>query len=310
MSAKDCIIRLANTNIPELDLRYCLVDEKKNPYKINGNRVLVNQYNDFTDIMTIARSNCLDNWAGLGFSIQASNIIGIDLDHCVNEPLNINTISENARDIIDMFKDFSYIEFSFSGKGIRILLKDDLIVDYESRFYIKNSNLGIEFYQPKYDNRVSNRYLTITGNYIYDNISTKTTHKDTILSFLNKYMRKTNIEPKNEMKAIKEDNRNIDELYKILKKGFIKDYTFGEDYLLNTKHPLIPTQSDESERDFRIIDYIYCNVTQDREKVKQLFEMSPFFKTKDNKHMIKWNKSNFRYFNWQFDHIIMKYKGK
>lgn len=307
MNALDCLLRLSNLKIIDYDLRYCLVDNLKNPFQLNGDRAKTNDYSNFVKFEELVNCDMLEKYSALGISVQASNIIGIDIDHCVDKVNDINSINNKAKDIIDMFKDFSYIEFSFSGKGIRILFKDNLIKDYENRFYIKNSNQGIEFYQHDYDGRISNRYLTITGNCLYDNLNTKTSHNQTILTFLNKYMQKQKTPLKQRNTLNLNDNSNLEEAIKKLEYWYKKDFQFCNDYLYDSPHPLDKNNSDESERDYRIIDFIYTHITRDRNMVKQLFEMSRFFKTKDDKHMKKWNYNNFRYYNWQFDHIKMKY---
>lgn len=299
MSALDCLYRLTNTNIIKCDFRYCLVDSKKNPYQLNGNRAMVNDYNTFVGMNDLASFDNLEAWTGLGISVQASNIIGIDLDHCVDTALDYNSANEKAKDIVSMFKDIAYIEFSFSGKGIRILLNSDQIEDYERRFYIKNSNQGIEFYQHDYDGRISNRYLTITGNKIYDNdISVKQDHRERLLSFLDKYMKRDIIVPKSQICTNIEDDRSIEELKRLTRHYYLRNMNFMEDYLLDSDHPLNKTASDESERDFRILKFLYENITQNEEKLKILFEDSPFFKTKDKRHIEKWNHNENRYYRY------------
>ena len=37
--------------------------------------------------------------------------------------------------------------------------------------------------------------------------------------------------------------------------------------------------------------------------LKQIFEASPYFKTKDSKHIFKWNYQEGRYFNYVYDMI-------
>ena len=38
-------------------------------------------------------------------------------------------------------------------------------------------------------------------------------------------------------------------------------------------------------------------------KAKEVFEMSPFFKSKDRKHVYKWERSDHRYFNYLYNVI-------
>ena len=66
---------------------------------------------------------------------------------------------------------------------------------------------------------------------------------------------------------------------------------------------------DESERDYKLIAEIYDNITKDKDKIKQIFEQSPFFKSKDWKHVNKWTKQDFRYFNYVFERVQQKHRS-
>ena len=49
--------------------------------------------------------------------------------------------SENSTLIMEMFKDFAYMEFSFSGTGLRILFKSNVVInDYAKKEKIKYDN--------------------------------------------------------------------------------------------------------------------------------------------------------------------------
>lgn len=303
MSALDCLERLADTNIPNEDLRYCLASKEKIPHKIDGTRASTDNYEDFVTFDEVLSSSLLEEFAGLGISIQASKIIAIDLDHCVEEPLNIHTANQQTLDIIDLFKDFAYIEFSFSGKGIRILTRQHEIENYRNNYYIKNSNLGIEFYQPAFDGVVSNRYVTITGNTIYDNsLNTENDYTDRLKFFLDKYMKKENKHV--DIKTVKNINpdKTIDQLRRILKRWLIVDQSFQDDWFKDGIHPT-KADKDESERDFRILTFLYTHITTDDEKIRTLFEESIFFKTKDGSHIKKWEYNDHRYFKYQLSKI-------
>lgn len=307
MSALDCVERLSKTPIPFDNLKYCLASKEKIPYKIDGTRASVDDYEGFVDFGRLLECPLLSDFAGLGISIQASNIIAIDLDHCVETPLDITTANQQTLDIIDMFKDFAYIEFSFSGKGIRILTRQDEIKNYRNTYYIKNSNLGIEFYQPTFDGIASNRYVTITGNTIYGNpINAKEDHSKALIDFLDKYMRKVAKRVTKPVSIVKHDDRTIEQLRKIVRRCYIKDQSFQDDWFKEGIHPT-KADRDESERDFRILCYLYVNVTANPSMIKELFEESPFFKTKDAHHIHKWEYNDNRYFKYQMGKIIEYY---
>ena len=61
--------------------------------------------------------------------------------------------------------------------------------------------------------------------------------------------------------------------------------------------------SNESERDFFLLKFIFENISNDKNKSKELFEQSPFFKSKDRKHKYKWERSDNRYFNYLYNVI-------
>lgn len=307
MTALDCYSRLCKTKVPSADLRYCFVDENKIPYKTDGSRASTSDYGGFVTFQRIGKCSDLKSWAGLGISVQASKVIGIDLDHCVETALDFSTADDRAKDIVNMFKDFAYIEFSFSGKGIRILFRQPMVENYKERYYIKNSKQGIEYYQPVFDGIASNRFLTITGNVIYDNsIDYSESHGDTIKAFLDKYMRRAEINRREPLNTLNE-GKSLDELMKVVRRCYILEQSFQDDWFKEGIHPTIQ-ERDESERDFRLIGYIYSHVTQDEEMVRKIFEQSPFFKSKDKTHIRKWEYNNHRYFKYQFSQIEKEYE--
>lgn len=297
MNALDTLINIINTNnLYNANLKYCLVGYDKTPFKLNGEHVKPNNINDFIEIDNIINFDKLDKYAGLGISIQASNICAIDVDDCFTNKFDITSADNRAKDIIEIFKDLAYIEFSFSGHGLRILFRQDNIDDYTQKYYIKNDDVSIEYYQPEQ----SYRYVTITGKVIYNNkIDSNRDFKNIIISFLDKYM-KRKIKKKEIIEI--EDNKNINELMKEVKKQYFKNYTFQNIWF--SKAP--GSGKDESEKDFYLLSYIYENITQNKEKLKYIFEQSPFFKSKDYYHINKWTKQNYRYFEYLYEQIRRK----
>jgi len=122
---------------------------------------------------------------GLMFAKNSSGlaICGIDIDahHVDTNPL--------AKEIMQMFSD-TYTEKSPSGKGYHILFFTELArlpdsTTYKSQYQQKNSTLDVECYI----SGMTNRYFTFTGNQVSDN-DCLTDKTDTLLQFLDKYMRK------------------------------------------------------------------------------------------------------------------------
>ena len=128
----------------------------KVPYDPNNpqNRARVNDHGTFASLK-VAQKN-LNDFDGLGILIFG-DFAGIDIDHCVDDGGNL---SDMAQDIINIMN--SYTEISPSGKGIRILFSVSKFSYDTSKFYIKNSKIGVETYLPG----MTNRFLTVTGNTI------------------------------------------------------------------------------------------------------------------------------------------------
>lgn len=289
MKAIDCIEKLITTSLPLEKLRFCFVDENKRPFKPNGEMARPNKIEDFFDLPELTESDKIMDYIGIGISIQASNIFAIDVDHCFTIDENEVIKDERAKNILEMFSDKAYCEYSFSGTGLRILFDSEMIDDF-SKYYIKNEKNQIEFYQPS----TSFRYVTLTGNTISDNFSK--IDSDTISAFLEKYMKRP---VRAQRKIYNVEDAPMELLQKRLKILYLKNHDFQD--LWFGKAP--GSGKDESERDFHILAYLYENVTQNKDKVKLLFEMSPYFKSKDWKHMKKWEQQDFRYFNYVFEQI-------
>lgn len=175
----------------------------------------------------------------------------IDIDHCVDEN---GQMSEMALDIITFCN--SYTEFSPSGTGIRIIFKTQVKIDKE-QYYIHNSSIGLEIYIS--DN--TSKFVSITGN----KISGDAINEVDITYILNKYMLRGQL--------------NID---KILK----KDEKLAA--LWNKKAP--GSGQDESETDMALCCKLAYYLKNDEQLIKQYFEMSPYYKSKDAEHKKKWAK--------------------
>lgn len=299
MSALDTLERIiVNPNLMEHDFRYCLVKGKdKVPYSFKGHLAHPNNEDDFCSLEELSSVEHLEKYEGIGISIIGSNVCAIDVDKCFSIPFVLDSGDDRAKDTLETFKDKAYIEFSFSGKGLRVLFKVDNIPDYTKTYYIKNDKTGIEYYQPGN----TPRYVTITGKVIFDNSLSKMTNLDTIYGFLNKYM----IRPKTFVKKLKNNDilqnneLSFDELMKKVKSLYLKDIEFQ-----NLWFGVAPgSGKNESQLDFHLISILFENITDDKEMLKTLFENSPYFATKDKKHLNKWYYGNNRYFEYIYEHL-------
>ena len=292
-NALDTLLRIAeNENILNSNLKYCLVTQKKLPYKLDNTPAKINNNNDFVDFQELLNGE-LEKYAGLGISIQASNVCAIDVDKCFERPFDITTGDKRAIDIINRFKKYAYIEFSFSGKGLRVIFRQKYNFD-NKKYYIKNETNSIEYYQPE----KSYRYVTITGMTIINNpINSIYNFENVIEQFLNDYM----VRPiKNARKINEVDNDvSVDVLRRKIKRKLLLDNRFQEVWF--SKAP--GSGADESERDYYLLSYLYENITQNKENLKTLFEESQFFKSKDFKHVCKWKNQDYRYYNYLFNKI-------
>lgn len=294
MSILDVIEKVANTQLINANLKYCLVDTSKHPFRIDGLPARPNNVDDFVEFTELLESEKLTNFAGIGISIQASDVCAIDVDHCFERANDITSADDRAKYCLDLFKNIGYCEFSFSGTGLRILFKHPIIEDYSSKYYIKNEKYKVEYYQPS----KSFRYVTITGNVIYDNnIESSDDFDDTLYEFLNKYMERQFVS--HSVYTNETEDRTYEELMQLVKRHYRKNMVFQNLWFTNAPG----SGKDESERDYHLVAYLFENITQDRDLIKQIFETSEFFKTKDSHHIYKWNNQNFRYFNYLYDTI-------
>lgn len=293
MNALDCIDNITNTKLVNYQLKYCLVKSNKLPYTIEDKLARPNHIEDFVEFDRLLQHNSLEDYAGVGISIQASGICAIDIDHCFSKPFDIESLDNRAKYCIEHFKD-SYIEFSFSGTGLRILFLHNQLDDYKNKYYIKNSKFNIEFYMPT----ESNRYVTITGKSI-NNVDIQDIDDEVLMSFLNEYMkRKVEVHQVIETK----ETRSFEEVLKVARQKLNKDMYFQD--LWFKKAP--GSRKNESELDYALIAYIYDYITTDKEFIRKIFEMSEFYKSKDNHHIYKWQYNNYRYFNFQYEQKLRR----
>lgn len=149
-------------NIPQIikDIGQCCVwryelregKQTKVPYNpITGRKCQVDHPDTFVNFETAV--NAANNYDGIGIRVNGS-IIGVDIDHCVAN----GQILPWALEIIQHFNS-TYIEFSPSGTGIRIiaLFPDGYVYD-KNTYYIKNGKVEV------YVENATNRFVIITGN--------------------------------------------------------------------------------------------------------------------------------------------------
>ena len=174
---------------------------------------------------------------------------------------------------------------------MRVLFYSDEIPNYNSFYLTKNSKTHCEYYTPK----GSARYVTITGINITNN-DIKKVDNNALFLFLNSYMLKE--KTIHTTKTI--DMNRIDNVDNKIIHLLRTDLQFLDNWC--EKAP--GSGKNESERDWYLINFIYNNITKNKNQVKEIFESSPFFKSKDWKHVKKWNRNDYRYFNYLWDCIL------
>ena len=190
---------------------------------------------------------------GIGLGIFRG-FSAIDIDHCVDQYGNI---SEMAQDIIKYCQ--SYTEYSPSKTGIRIIFKTNTKLDKEN-YYINNHKLGLEIYIS--DN--TNKFVTITG----DKLSGDDINELDISYILDKYMKK-----------------GLFDIDKVLKK---------DDKLNELWNKIAPgSHADESESDMALCCKLAFYLKNDESLIKQYFEKSPYYQSKDDMHKKKWNSNGY-----------------
>ena len=120
----------------------------KVPYQISGSKAKSNDPSTWTSFSNILR--CFDpaKYDGIGFQFFRSGLVGIDIDHCIED----GQISSHAREIINQCS--SYTERSPSGRGIHVIVQGTIPTDI-------NVKGMIEMY-------CNSHYFTVTGDKLND----------------------------------------------------------------------------------------------------------------------------------------------
>ena len=282
--------------------KFCL-HENKIPKKRRYSKLYnasPNNRNDFSSYDSILRdyNSIKSDKIGVGIGIFDS-LCGIDLDNCFNEE---GKLSELAIDILKRTK--SYTEKSLSGKGLHIYFKmkpeEQIEIDKEKYYNKMNENQlqtngfkgtkGLEVYQGNIDNR----YLTLTGNKFLKTDELKEISRDELQQILDKYMKKPENSFQRNTSTIDYSNINLEG------KDYLKEALQRTDDKRDTK--LIdlwnstPSGSggNESETDQALMNKLayYCN--KNETLMIQAFESSPYFQQKDDYHLKKWNRDDYK----------------
>lgn len=233
-----------------------------------------NTWNSFDLACSTVEQN---NYFGIGLMLPGTNIIGIDIDHCIDAD---GRISDIASEIITKVN--SYTEISPSKEGIRILVHDKdnrfdtLRKTLELTHYMnKNSELGLEFYSEK-----DNRYLTITGNLLDNMYIDVKSNIEPVKSLYEKYLKKNNNAAKN-----KTNSNNV-----VNGKKVLTNIEFTDEEILNKLRSSkkcfefeeaynIPGAPGNSEKDIKVIGML-AYYTQNIKQICRIMLNSPLCREK------------------------------
>lgn len=202
---------------------------------------------------------------GLGLGLF-NGFSAIDIDNCIDPKGNL---TELATDIIE-FMD-SYTEKSPSGRGIRIIFKTNVMIDTETH-YMKNSNNGLEIYIS--DN--TKRYVTLTGN-VYKNARINDID---ITSILDKYMRKS--APKRMVAPI--NTTTILDSDEKINRALENNPNFNKAW----NRTATGSDGTENEDDLSLLNLLARVLNGDHALINNAFMRSPYYATKDQAHIEKW----------------------
>ena len=129
--------------------------KKKVPYQTCGARADPGNKAHLTDFTTAYETYRKGWYDGIGLSVM-DDMVAVDIDHCVVD----GKLNAFAQEIVDKLE--TYAEFSPSGTGVHIWGRAPNLLYDTAKYYMKNSELGLEVYVGKH----TTRFLTLTGEAI------------------------------------------------------------------------------------------------------------------------------------------------
>lgn len=199
-----------------------------------------------------------EKFDGIGFVFtEEDDIIGIDIDKCIDEKGNV---SDTARFIIDEMD--SYTEYSPSGKGFHIIVRGEL-PEWFTGTGKKNAEHGLEIYRNR-------RFFTITGNRENENsVEERTDELETICDNFFSHSEDERplieIDLKDEYSERFEDDRLLEMMFKSKAQGeAIKRLYEGED----------THDNDTSRSDLAFCNYLAFWTDRNPKQMDRIFRKS------------------------------------
>lgn len=168
----------------------------KPPYQTDGSDAKSNVPATWANFKAVLNAYETGNFDGIGFQLDNSPYLGIDLDDCINDS---GELSAEAANIISMLDGHGYIEHSPSGTGLHILLRAS---KPRGRKRIKRDGRNFEMYDGE-------QYFTVTGNVHeeegalkrYDHINAEASDvQDAVNAIFSKYWTRGQAEEENNHK--------------------------------------------------------------------------------------------------------------
>ena len=122
-----------------------------------GERAESNNPDTFGSFILADELYTTDDYDGVGIRVS-NGFSAVDIDHCVEN----GVLTDLAVSVIDALQ--SYTEYSPSKTGVRIIFKAPGYQYDSETYYLKNPHNGCEVYVCG----ATNRFVTITGNTVYD----------------------------------------------------------------------------------------------------------------------------------------------
>jgi hypothetical protein len=204
------------------------------------------------------------NYSGVGFVFTIeSGIIGIDIDHCLDEDGQPNEI---AAEILQHCPK-TYVEISPSGTGLHIFLRGVMPVGGN-----RNSKTGVEMYN-------NARYFTMTGN-VYPGAANVVAIDDDSLDFIHEKYIKTSRKSVSKSRNTATINLTDENLLELAQKS--KDQERFGQLWRGAWNDAYPSQS---EADYALCRKLAFWSGRDETQVDRLFRQSGLFRAKwDERH--------------------------
>lgn len=210
------------------------------------------------------------NVDGIGL-ILTNGICGIDIDkRDINDPI--------VQDIFNLMD--TYTEYSPSGKGFHLLFSvnmEQIPTDILTKFYQKNPHNKIECYI----SGLTNRFFTFTENVIIDKPINERTEQ--LLTFLNKYMQRTNTTIESE------SNESLENSCKYIIDIISKSEQSEKFDNLYFQGDISEYNDDKSSADMALCSILAFYCGEDFELIDTLFSNSKLYRLKWDRHDYKFN---------------------